>query len=195
MRRSRTTRARVSWRCSPRRTRRCPISSAVISRPGTLPRARKRVDEPLPVTGIVDAAPSAGRAAPSGEPPRALRLLVYEENAEAIGGNQRYICLLLQYGPQAGMEVVLATPGEGALADMARRYGAVVTLDGPTARHAYPVRCARLRSRIRAVKPDAVLCNNTRSLGTGIVAARLAGTPVLWYVKTETRIRLRNVAF
>ena len=147
------------------------------------------------MTSLLDAAQSAGHGSPPSEPPRALRLLVYEENTESIGGNQRYICLLLQYGPQVGMEVVLATPREGALADMARRYGPVVTLDSPAARHAYPVRCAQLRSRIRAINPDAVLCNNTKSLGTGIVAARLARTPVLWYVKTETRIRLRNVAF
>ncbi|MBI1735075.1 MAG: glycosyltransferase family 4 protein [Candidatus Rokubacteria bacterium] len=147
------------------------------------------------MTSIVDTAPTAGRHARPTDPPRALRLLVYEENTDSIGGNQRYICLLLQYGAKAGMDVVLVTPREGVLADTARRYGAVSVLSRRQAREPYAVRCARLRARIRTVKPDAILCNNTKSLGTGLVAARLARTPVLWYVKTETRSRLRNLAF
>jgi glycosyltransferase involved in cell wall biosynthesis len=149
-----------------------------------------------PVMTVIDAAPGTGRRATPCEPPRSLRLLVYEENAEAIGGNARYICLLLRHGGTAGLEVVLVTPRAGALTEAAQRCGAersaVLTLDGA---RTYPARCARLRARIRAVKPDAVLCNNTRSLGTGLVAARLARTPILWYVKTETRSRLRNLAF
>jgi len=123
---------------------------------------------------------------------RALRLLVYEADANTGGGNRQHLCLLLKHGPAVGMDVVVVTPHEGALASIARRYGRVVTLDPGVTRASYPVRCVRLVKTIRAVDPDAVLCNNTFSFGTGFVAARLARTPVLWYVK-RTRSKPQDI--
>jgi glycosyltransferase involved in cell wall biosynthesis len=123
---------------------------------------------------------------------RALRLLVYEEDANTGGGNRQHLCLLLKHGPAVGMDVVVVTPHEGALASIARRYGAVMTLDPGATRAPYAVRCVRLVKAIRAVDPDAVLCNNTFSFGTGLVAARLTRTRVLWYVK-RTRSKPQDI--
>ena len=123
---------------------------------------------------------------------RTLRLLAYEEDANAGGGNRQHLCLLLRHGPAAGLEVVVATPHEGTLASAARRDGRVVTLDAGAARPPYRVRCARLVKAIHAIRPDVVLCNNTFSFGTGFVAARLTRTPVVWYVK-RTRSKPQDV--
>jgi glycosyltransferase involved in cell wall biosynthesis len=140
------------------------------------------------------ARPEVADVAASGRAERAprLRLLVYEQDADSGGGNRQHLCLLLKHGPQAGMDVVLVTPEEKDLASVARAYGTVVALNRDGGRIPYLVRCWRLVTLIRTMKPDAVLCNNTWSFGTGLVAGRLARTRVFWYVK-RTRRKMQDL--
>ncbi|PVY70821.1 glycosyltransferase involved in cell wall biosynthesis [Tamilnaduibacter salinus] len=115
-----------------------------------------------------------------------MKVFIYEHYDTGIGGNQRYLMLLIErfaelYGN--AVEVVLAVPSKGVF------YQAVCQNDDVVA-----LECKGLTSRvfalwrqIRSTKPDVILCHNEASLLTVLPAALARRIALIWHVKNLRR--------
>ena len=112
-----------------------------------------------------------------------MHVLIYEEYDGSIHGNQKYIGMLLKDWGRAGRpdapRLTLIVPRRRELYEHTRELGEVHCLQRPH----WWTRPAALIPRLRRVQPDVVLALNERSLLTVLPAVKLAGCPLVWYVK------------
>jgi glycosyltransferase involved in cell wall biosynthesis len=135
---------------------------------------------------------------------RPLNLLVYEPYPMGpAGGNLRTLSYILKFLDRSRVTPIIVTPEDTDVIARYREQGVeVVTAPPPPSLHRYAKRVlsdgmiGRLRSALdlirynrrlarlmRARGIDVVYCNSIRGLLLAGLGARLAGVPVLWYVK------------
>ena len=124
--------------------------------------------------------------------PGALRVL-FVDHAQALGGAERSLLLLLKHLDCDRFEPILAC-NEGALAQAARELGTTVeVVDMPRLRRAAgaPLRLARgVRSLCRLIERqgiEVVHSNVVRASIYAALAARLTGRPLVWHVRDVFR--------
>ncbi len=111
-----------------------------------------------------------------------MNVLIYEEYDYAIHGNQKYICLLLEYFGQLqknSAHLGLIVPTKRDLFSMASKRGDVCSLSNVR----WWLRPLILLKKLAVNRPDIILCNNERALLFIALGALLLRIPIVWYVK------------
>lgn len=137
-----------------------------------------------------------------------LKIMLYEPyvyDDDALYGNHRLLLFIFRLLDTARYEAVLVTPKHSRFLDRIRAIGGrCVVINAPTmlTTHGGAILKTRrlerakavwavfehtraLASFIRAERIDVVQCHSVRALITAALAARITGTPCIWYIKSE----------
>lgn len=122
----------------------------------------------------------------------ALRVVIYEERVQPIGGNQRYIDLLARNFDPTEIDLLVVTPYHGSLNELLPEDRSIFL---KRRREALGLvrRVLALDRVLRRLAPDLLLCHNSRSLSIGAIPAALRGIPVIWHVKTSSTTKVRDL--
>lgn len=115
-----------------------------------------------------------------------MNIFIYEHYDRSIGGNQRYIMLLMErtkaiYGDN--FKITLALRGKGVFYKAIKDTCQVLTLD----RKGLFGRWFALWQLLRKLRPDVIVCNNEASLLTVLPAAVALRLKIIWQVKNLRR--------
>lgn len=152
-----------------------------------------------------DAAAGWARRHPAsgGHPPSVPVRVLFIDHETRLSGGQRDLVDLVRGFPEGAVEVHVALPGEGPLADALRHHGAqvhIVPMDesfrrlsrGALAERPWRLlrlvlpatqATAKLVRLARRLRPDVVHTNSMKAHAVGAIAARAARAPLVWHVR------------